>query len=75
MPNKTLTVQEKRISLKGSNVVKNIDLYKCSDEEISRLHIINSNDQNKIPRAANDYTFLNELASKAGNTKAIGKFL
>lgn len=71
------TRTDKIVEIKNSNVsdiTKNIDLHKCADEEINKLHTIVSNKKKGIGRSASEWQFVNEMKEKRSNQKPVGKW-
>ena len=63
--------------IKNSNVndiVKNVDLHSCSNDEINKLYIIVSNQKKGIARSASDWLLVNDLKEHKGSYKPIGKW-
>jgi fructose 1,6-bisphosphatase len=75
--NASLTRTDKLAAIKFSNetdIVKNVDLYSCSDDELNKLYTIVSNQKKGIGRSASEWQFVNQLKEKTSNHKPVGKF-
>lgn len=75
MSQKTRT--DKIVEIKNSNVsdiVKNIDLHSCSDEQINRVHTMVTNQKNGIPRSADDWVFIKIVKDEQCRKNPVGKW-
>jgi len=72
-----MTRTGKILMIKNSNefdIVKAIDLHKCSDEDLNKLHTIVSNQKKGIGRSASEWQFVNDMKEKKSNYNPVGKF-
>jgi hypothetical protein len=52
-----------------------INLFHCTEEQITRIFNISQKEQNRVPRSPDDWGWLNELANQQGMPKEpIGKW-